>query len=382
MNGHSSYSEVTNRSRLRMFLVVIAAFVVGGLVLPNIRISWKEPASLAETDTGLGIKPGAPELPSPEEIYARAAQLAYKSVVFIDTTERVQVHDFFDQFYSEPRYSQQQMQGSGVLISADGYVLTNEHVVGGANVAGRTINVTLTNGKKYTGTVVGADRLTDVALIKLEASGLPAARMGTVKGLVPGQLVVAIGNPLELRFTVTHGVVSALQRPVTTPDGRIYADLIQHDALINPGNSGGPLVDRNGQVIGINTLVESNAQGIGFAIPIDTALRVADELKRFGRIKRPWLGIIPITNTAAFADYYGLPNVQGVIVGRMAEEGPAAGAGLHVGDVITQLNGQPIKSREDFENVEKSLHIGQSVKFIVMRPDGRGEGTLTVGEAP
>ncbi|HLV78729.1 MAG TPA: PDZ domain-containing protein, partial [Chthonomonadaceae bacterium] len=165
-------------------------------------------------------------------------------------------------------------------------------------------------------------------------------------------------------------------------DGRIYADLIQHDALINPGNSGGPLVDRLGQIIGINTLVEQNAQGIGFAIPIDTALRVADELKRYGRIKRPWLGIIPITNTTAFADYYGLPNVQGVIIVRMADDGPAARAGLQVGDVITQLNGQPVKSREDFENVEKALHIGQHVKVVVMRSDGRGEGTITVGEAP
>ncbi|HZT43701.1 MAG TPA: trypsin-like peptidase domain-containing protein [Chthonomonadaceae bacterium] len=382
MNSHSSYSQAPNRSRLRMFLVVVAAFVVGGLILPNIRISWKEPVSQAETDTGLGIKPGAPEPLSADEIYARAAQAAYKSVVFIDTTERVQIHDMMDQFFPEPRYSQQQMQGSGVIVSPDGYILTNEHVVGGSNVAGRTISITLTDGHKYTGTVVGADRLTDVALIKVDAGGLPAARMGTVKGLVPGQLVVAIGNPFELRFTVTHGVVSALQRPVTTPDGRTYADLIQHDALINPGNSGGPLVDRNGQVIGINTLVESNAQGIGFAIPIDTALRVADELKRFGRIKRPWLGIIPITNTTAFADYYGLPSVQGVVVGRLADDGPAAGAGLQVGDVITQLNGQPVKSREDFENVEKSLHIGQHVKVIVMRSDGRGEGTVTVGEAP
>ena len=382
MNSHSSYSQVANRSRLRMFLVVVAAFVVGGLVLPNIHISWKEPASQAETGTGLGIKPGDPQPLSADEIYARAAQAAYKSVVFIDTTERVQVHDFFDQFFQEPRYSQQQMQGSGVIISPDGYILTNEHVVGGSNVAGRTINVMMTNGHKYTGTVIGADRLTDVALVKVDASGLPAAKMGTVRGLIPGQLVVAIGNPLELRFTVTHGVVSALQRPVTTPDGRTYAYLIQHDALINPGNSGGPLVDRNGQVIGINTHVESGAQGIGFAIPIDTALRVADELKRFGRIKRPWLGIIPITNTTDIADHFNLPSVQGVVVARLAEDGPAASAGLQVGDIITLLNGQPIKNREDFENVEKLLHIGQQVKFSVVRSEGRGEGTITVGEAP
>src|SRR5262249_15131929 len=217
-------------------------------------------------------------------------------------------------------------------------------------------------GRTFPGTVIGADHVTDVALVHIEAPNLPVAKMGTVKGLVPGQMAVAIGNPLGFRFTVTHGVVSALGRPINDDqEGRVYENLIQTDCPINPGNSGGALVNMQGQVIGINTIVASRAQGIGFAIPIDTALTVADELKRYGRVKRPWLGMVAVTNTRNLAAYYDLPDAAGVVVARLYRGGAAASGGLRTGDILTKLNGQAITTAEEFKAAEKKLKIGDTV---------------------
>src|SRR5579884_1720164 len=373
MNSYVPPSGATRRSWARSIATLFAAFVLGGLVLPylHVRVSWREPASEAEPGTGLDV---------------RAAQLVYKAVVNIDSTQRVRLHGFFDDFFDQPpRYGERQEEGSGVIIDPSGYILTNEHVVGAAHDSNRKITVTLTDGRKFPGTVIGSDHTTDVALVKIEGNNFPSARLGTARGLVPGQMVIAIGNPFGFRFTVTHGVVSALGRPISSEDRtgvRIYPDLIQHDALINPGNSGGALVNLHGQVIGINTLVYSSGQGIGFAIPIDTALRVADELKRYGKIKRPWLGLITVTNSDELIRLYGLPDRRGAVVARLLPDSPAAQAGLQQGDVITRLNGKPIAGEEDFQNVEKSLRIGQRVKVEVQRGDQQGQGVITVGEAP
>lgn len=367
----------------RLLLLIGGAFLLGGLLLPNLRITWRMSESRAQSESGLGIAPAAPSNGlSPEEVYARAAQAASKAVVNIDTVQRVRVRGFFDDFFdAPPRYRERTNAGSGVIISKDGFILTNEHVVGGVN-EGRKILITLSDGRKFDGTVVGADRTTDVALVKVNGSGLPAIQVGTVRGLVPGQMVVAIGNPFGLRFTVTNGVVSALGRPITNMDGRIYPDLIQHDALINPGNSGGALVNLKGQLIGINTLVDGRGQGIGFAIPIDTALRVADELKRFGRIKRPWLGIVAETNNPYYIQRYGLPDVEGAVVRGLYRGGPAVDTGLEVGDIILRLDGQRVRSEEELRAIERRLKIGQRVKIEVQRYEQRAEGTIIVGEMP
>lgn len=369
-------------------LFVVCAFVLGGLLLPHLRMSWQMPASRAEAPAadGLGVAPGPPQKAlAPDEIYARAAQAAYKSVVNIDTTQRVQVRSFLDDDFfgfggGSPRYTENLSKGSGVIISADGYILTNEHVVGGRNVAGRTIQVTMTDGRKFSGTVVGADHTSDVALVKVDGHALPAAKIGTVRGLVPGQMVVAIGNPFGLGFSVSHGVVSALDRPVAVQD-RLYPKLIQHDALINPGNSGGALVGLDGQVLGINTLVSTEGQGIGFAIPIDDALKVADQLKQYGKIKRPWLGLVVSSNSPDLVAM-GLPNVQGAVVRGVYPSGPAADLGLDRGDVITKVDGQRVRSEDEFKAVERKLRIGQTVPIEVMRGDTQAAGKLTVGEAP
>jgi serine protease Do len=385
MSNQTSSSDYFRRSRLRILIAVIGAFVLGGLIVPNLRISWRVPDSRAEPGSGLGVAPGAPPKGLAEsESYARAAQIASPSVVNIDTQQRVSPGFMEDDWLSDgPRV--RTTEGSGVIINAKGDILTNEHVVGPAHEENKKIRITLNDGtgRVFTGTVIGADHTTDVALVHIDAPNLPVAQMGTVQGLVPGQMAVAIGNPLGFRFTVTHGVVSALGRPINDEgEGRVYENLIQTDCAINPGNSGGALINLQGQVIGINTIIASRAQGIGFAIPIDTALRVADELKRFGHVKRPWLGLVTVTNTQQLIAYYDLPNVSGVVVARIVPEGPAAGAGLKRGDVITKINGEPVTKEEDIKNIEKRLKIGQQVQFELRRGDQSGKGTLTVGEAP
>ncbi len=371
-------STVTRKgSRVWIFVMMVCAFIIGGVLMPNIQILWKPNVSRAEKLNASGFPLPEPALPLSEvETYARAAEKASPSVVNIDTTQRVRsmVDDWF--FNDQPRFNTK--QGSGVIIDPkEGYVLTNEHVVGGANEESKRIRVTLVTGKQYEGVVVGADRMTDIALVKLSAPNLTGAKIGDVNALVPGQMVVAIGNPLGFRFTVTHGVVSATKRPVAE-----HENLIQTDCAINPGNSGGALVNLRGQVIGINTMIISGAQGIGFAIPIDIALRVAGELKQYGRIKRPWLGLNVRTNTQQIADYYGLPNVAGVVIAKAASRGPARNAQLQQGDILTHINGQRIQSEENFKALEKRLKIGQEVDIQIQRGEERGKGKITVGEAP
>jgi serine protease Do len=339
---------------------------------------------MAQSPAGLGVVPSAPpgEIAT-SEVYARAAQSVYKAVVNIDLTQRVRVRGMFfdDGFFGGPRFREAQSHGSGVIITKDGYVLTNQHVVGEANEESKKITVALTDGRRMDGVVVGADRTTDVALVKVNATNLPTAPVGTVRGLMPGQMVVAIGNPLDLRFTVTNGVVSALNRPISIED-RLYSDLIQHDALINPGNSGGPLVNMAGQVIGINTLIRPDAQGIGFAIPVDTALKVADELKRFGKVKRPWLGLIAMSNSRYLIERFGLPDAEGAVVRGVYRGGPVVDLGLEQGDVITKLAGKAVKSEDDLKAIERSLKIGEMADIEWRNGERLLKGRVKVGESP
>ena len=238
------------------------------------------------------------------------------------------------------------------------------------------------DGRKLKGTIVGADHITDVALIHVEDRNLPAINIGSTKTLVLGQMAVALGNPFGFQFTVTHGVISALGRPVSTPDGRIYPDLIQHDALINPGNSGGALINLKGELIGINTLVYSQAQGIGFAIPINTAMHVVNELRKYGKIKRAWIGIVPVTNTSQLAQRFDLPDVAGVVVGGVYRGSPAQEAGLVRGDIILTVGDKTVRSDEEFKAAELKLGIGRKVRLSFLRDNQKGETSIVVGEAP
>ncbi|MDE2125058.1 MAG: trypsin-like peptidase domain-containing protein [Armatimonadetes bacterium] len=374
MNSDTS-RQVGDRRSWRLAFTVMAAVCVAALLLfPNLRVTWREPASRADP-----FKPGAPQPLGANEVYARAARIASPSVVNIDAQQEYTPTGAQQFFYgTTPEYTQS--HGSGVVIDGTGDILTNEHVVGRSN-PGKSIRVTLPNGTTIPGTIVGSDHLTDVALVHVSAANLPVAKMGTVRGLVPGQMCVAIGNPFGLGFTVTHGVVSALGRPVQA-EGRMYKNLIQTDCAINPGNSGGPLVDLSGRIIGINTMILKAANNIGFAIPIDTALAVASELKKYGRIRRPWMGMVVFTNTAETAAYYEIPDIAGVVVDSAPANGPADQSGFQPGDVITRIDGVRIHDAEEYSGEESKLKIGQKVTVQVYRAGSVGTGTITVGETP
>lgn len=358
----------------RAFVVaaVVAAFLAGGLILPNLRVSWSGPKALA--NPGSEVDPSAI---APEEIYARAAAVGGRSVVNIDTTKNVRVGDRFDElFFGGPRYQKVAGSGSGVILNEQGDIVTNAHVVEGAD----TIRVTLPDGRQFRGSVVGADHSTDVALVKISGKDLPVAKIGSSKGLIPGQMAVAIGNPLGFRFTVTHGIVSALGRPIKYED-RVYENLIQTDCPINPGNSGGALVDRLGRVIGINTLVVE-ANGVGFAIPIDTAVRIAAQLKQYGKVKRPWTGLYCGPITRDIQEYFGLESRDGAIVAGVAPNSPAAEAGIQRGDILLSIDGQKVADEDAVRKLTEKLRIGDKIRIRIQRGDRQGDATLTLAEAP
>lgn len=298
------------------------------------------------------------------------------AVVYIDTVTVVKTQPFipfgFQDFFPREFFEQQQERrgtGSGFIIKSDGYILTNEHVVRGA----QKLTVTLFGGKKFTGKVVGTDPVTDLAVVKIDAKNLPSVEFGDSDRLEPGQWVVAIGNPYGFHDTVTAGIISALGRSLDDPNQ--HGNLIQTDAAINPGNSGGPLVDLKGRVIGINEAIIANAQGIGFAIPVNTAKKIVEELIKTGKVKRaatPWLGVALTEINQRIADYYGLPNQDGAII-QVFPNSPAAKAGLNDGDIIKEINRKKIKKPDDVVKIVKESKVGQNLKILVFR-----EGKMTV----
>jgi S1-C subfamily serine protease len=255
--------------------------------------------------------------------------------------------------------------GSGVVFDARGYVLTNSHVVRGA----QQIRVTLPDGRGFAGNLIGADPVTDLAVVKIEGRDLPVAQLGDSSKLEIGETVVAIGNPLGLEGgpTVTAGVVSAVARSIEDPGGPTLHDLIQTDAAINPGNSGGPLVRMAGDVVGINTAMIQEAQGIGFAISINSAKPIIQELLAHGRVVRPAIGIAPVSVTPQLASAYDLPVDRGVLVARLDPRGPAARAGVRVGDIIVAVAGHPVKNLGELRAAIGQHKIGDSVELTVRR---------------
>jgi len=374
-----------------VLLVVAAGAALGGLVLPRyVKVSVQSmvppPSSApapapAAPPAGGGASPAAPAPTVPmvprsqgftpdETVIINVVKSVRPAVVNINTESQVQT-----MFGAYPA----QGAGSGVIVRRDGYVLTNNHVVQGAT----TIKVTLTGGKSLPGKVVGTDPFADLAVVKVDSpEPLPAAALGSSGGLQVGELAIAIGNPFGLGSTVTTGVVSALNRNIQLPN-LIVENLIQTSAQINPGNSGGALVDSSGRVIGINTAILPNAQGIGFAIPSDVARAEMEQLIAHGQVVRPWVGvdyggeIDPQTARA-----YNLTTDYGVLVRGVEPSSPAAKAGLQPNDIITEVSGQKVTSWNDFVRDIVGKKIGDTVTITYVRGGATHKVSVTLTERP
>lgn len=270
-------------------------------------------------------------------------------------------------------------QASGVIIDERGYIVTNNHVIDDA----ARVQVTLKDGRTFMGEVVGTDPATDIALIRVDAENLPAAKLGDSEKLKTGQIVLAIGNALGLPGapTVSMGVISALGRPLPGTDF-VLEGLVQTDASINPGNSGGPLADLNANVIGINTAMIPFAQGVGFAIPAHTVKRVIEQILENGRVVRPWLGISGVDMNPAIARRYNLPLESGVLLVEIGRESPAYEAGLRVGDILVRMGNQEIKDMKDLVLALSKLSIGDVLKIGLVRMGRKYDTSVRLVEAP
>src|SRR5437868_5602239 len=306
----------------------------------------------------------------------------------VNITSRVQAFDFFYGLYS------QEGQGSGFVIDKEGHILTNYHVIADA----REVWVTLHNRKKYKATIIGTDRAHDLAVLQIKATDPQPMTLGDSTNLQVGQKVYAIGNPFGLAGTLTRGIVSSI-RQVQEPDGLVIEEAIQTDAAINPGNSGGPLHNWHGEVIGINTMIASNvgqSAGIGFAIPINTAKAVLNDLVTLGRVRRPALGVRTIPITPELAQQMGLASDFGLLVLQVIPGGAAARAGLRGGseraylgnipimiggDLIVAVDGQPVQTQQDLAQIMNNHRAGDTVKVTVYRGKKKLDVSVVLGEA-
>jgi len=335
-------------------------------------------ALLAGVAIGIAIDRSEPEVVRPLNATQAAPPTPVSSAAMAQTPEEATTIRVAREItptvvsVTQPRGS-----GSGVIVSRDGVVITNAHVVGSS----RVVDVGLADGRTLRGEVLGRDPSIDVAVVRVRGQNLPAAPVGDSDRLEVGQAAIAIGNPLGLERTVTSGVVSAVNR---NPRGIALDGLIQTDAAISPGNSGGPLVDSRGRVIGINTAViaGAGATGLGFAVPINLANSVVQQVLATGRITRSFVGIGYGDIDPEMARQFELPVREGIIVGRVEPSSPASRAGLRSQDIIVRANDTQIRSGGDLRRLLRSLSPGDQVRFEVLRPSGRTSVTVRLGEAP
>lgn len=386
-----------------VFILAMLVFgFIGGLIVAS-NLGWT-PAIIGQAK----MKNAAPSTMPPtarafadqlSDLFESASDKVSPSVVPIFSEQEVKVSspfgspedpfrdffgdDFFKHFFGQvPQGDQKQTVhglGSGVIVSSDGYILTNNHVVNGAD----KLTVVMPDQKKYSAKVVGTDPQTDVAVIKIDAKDLLAVNLGNSDDVKVGQWVIAVGNPFQLLHTVTAGIISAKGRSnVGLAD---YEDFIQTDASINPGNSGGALADLDGNVIGINTAISSPSGGnvgIGFAIPINMARNVMDELIKKGKISRGYLALLPQDIDENLVKAMKLKSTEGALVGDVTPDGPADKAGIKSGDVIIAFNGKQVKNSTDLRNLVAAAEPGSAAKITLVR-DGREMNiTVTLGERP
>ncbi|MCX7594576.1 MAG: trypsin-like peptidase domain-containing protein [Fischerella sp.] len=384
-------------------LAVYFSLVVGGGIFGGSAVLLASPFLLTQKHTFQELKNVTMALP-PETVVnnsfgksieatrgdnvnfiAAAVQKTGPAVVRINATRKVAnpISEAFKnpllrRFFGEdeqpiPQERIERGTGSGFVLGANGEILTNAHVVANTD----KVQVTLKDGRTFEGKVMGVDPMTDVAVVKIPAKQLPTVTMGNSQNLIPGQWAIAIGNPLGLDNTVTIGIISATDRTsaqVGVPDKRV--SFIQTDAAINPGNSGGPLLNDQGQVIGVNTAIRTDAQGLGFAIPIETAARIARELFTKGHVEHPFLGIEMVDLSPTKRQQINQENnlnikqSTGVAIKGVLEKSPAQRAGLRPGDVIHKFNGKPVKTAAQVQKMVESSSVGEELQIEISR-DGR-----------
>ena len=297
--------------------------------------------------------------------------VAIESIHYVRTSSYGSGDPFFDRFFSHlfdddftgpNNVIPQKGSGSGVVISKDGYLLTNEHVISSAD----EILVKFGNGTSYKAKIVGKDKTSDLAVLKIEADNLSYVSLGDSENVRVGEWVIAIGNPFGLGITVTCGVVSAIKRDLSIDKTTNYRDLIQTDASINPGNSGGAVINTKGELIGINTAIIPSGQGIGFAIPVNRAKRIVSDLIKFGKVKKIAVGVTVQNITKELAEYFNVPQV-GVLISSVAEGSVAAEAGLIPSDIITMIDNVKINDSASFENALEKFSVGQTCTFKIYR---------------
>jgi serine protease DegQ len=360
--------------------VLLAAYFVIATLKPEWlgrapRVGWGSSSPVSTGVVPVIQAPQASTAGAPAGSYREAAKLASAAVVSIATATNARANPrmndpWFRFFFGDQQERPQSGLGSGVIVSPNGYVLTNNHVIEGAD----DIEVTLNDTRKAKAKVIGTDPETDLAVLKIDLDKLPVIVLGNSDVLQVGDQVLAVGNPFGLGQTVSAGIVSALGRNQLGIN--TFENFIQTDAAINPGNSGGALVDVQGNLLGINTAIYSRSggnQGIGFAIPVSTARMVMDGLVKDGQVTRGWIGVEPQELTAELAETFGLKsgngNLQGVIITGVLQNGPAAEAGIRPGDVITAVAGKAVSNVPELLSNVASLKPGSATKFSVRRAD-------------
>ncbi|MEN6347997.1 MAG: trypsin-like peptidase domain-containing protein [Syntrophomonas sp.] len=349
-----------NRQIPRLLIVAILSFILGGRLLAS-------PVPLSNNTMNSQVNYSTTSSISSTGSIADIVDASGPAVVYIEVTQSSggsRLQPGFWDWYSPGPQQEQKGTGTGFIIDANGYILTNQHVIDGAS----KINIKLQNqNQSYSARVIGQDHDLDLALLKIDTTDLPVISLGDSDAMRIGDSVIAIGNPYGLDHTVTTGVVSAKGRPITLSD-RSYRNLIQTDAAINPGNSGGPLINTQGQVIAINTAVSTSAQGIGFAIPINTAKSIIQDLMDDGKVTRAYLGVGMTDITDESASQMNIaPSAQGVIINQVVSGSPAAKAGVKAGDILTSIDGKEMGSASKVQEYIQSLPVGQSISIGIIR---------------
>jgi serine protease Do len=392
---------------MRVLLIILTMAVVGaGVGLMLRQVGLNEPADDAEPGAGLMDRPSEATVSEVGEDISRgrqtaiveAAQRVGPAVVSISVTATRVVRaspwfpfrdQFFRDFFGERQYVEEVSNlGSGVVVSPYGYVVTNEHVVRNAT----EIKVTLPDGREYDASVVDGEQEYDLAILKIEGLDIPYAVLGDSDSLIIGEWAIAIGNPFgyllsDAHPTVTVGVVSALHRDVKSSEGAVavYKDMIQTDAAINPGNSGGPLVNALGEVVGINAFIitkSGGSMGMGFAIPVNRVKYMIEEVSKYGRMRRIWIGLLVQEITPILAQSLGLDRSDGVIISRVDEGSPAERSGLKRGDVIVAVNGERVRNYESARRAIFGSRVDDVLEFEVVREGEPRSIDVHVEEAP